>query len=176
MSLPLEYEWLSKIQVPPKMIAEALKLYGTKETVGDADNPEILNWAKELGLNSYLHDSIAWCGLFIAIVAKRAGKDVVKDPLWAANWLKFGNPANEAMLGDVLVFKRPGGNHVGLYVAEDATTYHVLGGNQSDKVCIARILKSRCRGFRRPIFKTAKPESVKKVIVSSTGIISDNEA
>lgn len=174
MDLPLEYKWLSN-EVAPKMIVEALKLYGIKETIGNEDNPVILQWAKELGLKDYTHDSIAWCGLFVGYVAHNAGKEVVEGPLWAANWLKFGNSANEAMLGDVLVFKRPGGNHVGLYVAEDKDTYHVLGGNQSDKVCITRILKVRCRGARRGIFNTGQPVNVRKIIVSASGIISQDE-
>jgi uncharacterized protein (TIGR02594 family) len=176
MSLPLEYQWLSK-EGAPKMLVAALELYGTKEILGDGNNPEILEWAKETGLQDvYKEDSTAWCGLFIAVVAKRAGKEVVKDPLWAANWLKFGTKASEAMLGDVLVFKRPGGSHVGLYCGEDKNTYHVLGGNQSDKVCITRILKERCRGARRPIFKTGQPANVRKIILSTSGIISENES
>lgn len=35
------------------------------------------------------------------------------------------------------------GGDVALYVGEDAGAYHCLGGNQSDKVCITRIAKSR---------------------------------
>jgi hypothetical protein len=41
----------------------------------------------------------------------------------------------------VLVFERPGGGHVGYYFGEDATAYHVLGGNQGDAVTIARIAR-----------------------------------
>lgn len=174
--IPDKYRWIETIGILPKMIVEGLKLYGTKETIGEQDNPVILEWAKELDLKAYVHDSIAWCGLFIAIIAKRAGKDVVKDPLWAANWLHFGIGANEAMLGDVLVFKRPGGNHVGLYVGEDLSTYYVLGGNQSDQVSITRILKERCIGIRRPIYKTGQPANVRSITISTDGVISNNEA
>lgn len=173
--LPKNYEWLAE-EGAPKMLVEALKLYGVTEAAGTADNPEILAWAKELGLKDYVHDSIAWCGLFAAIVAKHAGKEVVKNPLWAANWSTFGDPAPTAMLGDILVFKREGGNHVAIYVGEDEATYHVIGGNQSDKVCITRILKSRCWAIRRAKFATGQPANVRVITISAIGAISSNEA
>lgn len=174
MSLPARYQWLAN-EGAPKMIVEFLGFYGIKETIGNEDNPIILAWAKELGLKEYLHDSTAWCGLFIAIVAKRAGKEVVLNPLWAANWLNFGTAVDEAMLGDVLVFKRTGGNHVGLYIGEDSLCYHVGGGNQSDSVSITRIDKARCRGIRRPKYNNP-PANIRKIILSATGEISSNES
>jgi len=169
-----EYAWLEK-EPAPKMLIEALKLYGTKETAGDQDNPEILSWAKELGITDYKHDSIAWCGLFMAIVAHRAGKKVPASPLWARNWLKFGEKV-EAELGAVLTFWRddkPGDkafSHVGIYVGEDADYYHVIGGNQKDSVSISRILKARSLGARAE-YKTAKPANVRIVefATSATG-------
>ncbi len=176
MILPKNYQWLAQ-EDAPKMLVEALKLYGTTEAPGDReDNPEIINWAKELGLKDYVHDSIAWCGLFVAIVAKRAGKEVVANPLWAANWSKFGTAQQRAMLGDVLVFSRPRGNHVAIYIGEDETTYHILGGNQSDQVNITRILKARCRAIRRAKFTTRQPDNVRPIVLNTGGTISTNEA
>jgi len=173
--LPAQYKWLEN-EGSPKMIVEFLKIYGIRESVGASDNPIILDWAKELGLTSYTHDSIAWCGLEHAILAHRSGKPVVKDPLWAANWLHFGDPVQVAKLGYTLVFKRPGGNHVGLYICEDAQCYHVGGGNQSDMVRISRIDKSRCIGIRRPPYKTSEPANVRQIIVNASGEIFTNEA
>lgn len=174
MNLPAIYSWLPK-EPGPKMVLEFLKIFGTKEAPGAADNPVILAWAKEVGVNGYNHDSIAWCGLCMAVIAKRAGKPVVKDPLWAANWLNFGTSVQEAMLGDVLVFNRPGGHHVALYVAEDNISYHVGGGNQSDMVCITRILKARCIGIRRPPYQNP-PANIRRIIMDGAGVISQNEA
>lgn len=173
--LPSEFVWLYK-EAAPKMIIEGLKLFGTEEAteVGE-DNPVILLWAKEVNIPNYIHDSIAWCGLYMAVVAKRAGKEVVKDPLWAANWLHFGSVMNEAMFGDVMIFKRPGGNHVALYIAEDTYTYFVLGGNQGDMVDIIRIAKSRCIGIRRPKY-SIQPLSVRKIFLNAEGKISSNES
>lgn len=175
MNLPQQYAWLAK-EPGPKMIIEFLKLYGTKETIGAGDNPVIIGWAKELGINNYVHDSVAWCGLEHGYVAFKAGKPVIKNPLWAANWLHFGIPVTVAKLGYTLVFKRPGGNHVGLYIAEDNTCYHVGGGNQSDMVRISRIPKERCIGIRQPIYHTSEPDNVRQIFVDATGEVSTNEA
>jgi len=157
------------------MIVEALKLYGTLESSGTKNNPVILAWAKALKLTStYSHDSIPWCGLFIGYVALRAGKSVAQSPLWALSWADEGTPAKVPMLGDILTFKRDGGGHVGLYIGEDATAYHVLGGNQSDQVCITRILKSRLYKARRPKYINP-PKNIRRIYLSSTGVISTNE-
>jgi hypothetical protein len=73
----------------------------------------------------------------------------------------------------VLVFQRPGGGHVGFYVGEDATAYHVLGGNQGDAVTIARIAKARCVARRWPlgVKLTGKPVQ----LASNCGPLSRNE-
>jgi uncharacterized protein (TIGR02594 family) len=176
MALPAQYVWLSK-EPGPKMVLEALKLFGTVEAAGSRDNPTILAWAAEVGLaKTYSHDSIPWCGLFAAVVAKRAGKEVVDSPLWALSWADFGKPAaGGAMLGDILTFKRNGGGHVALYVGEDADAYHCLGGNQSDQVCITRIAKSRLYRARRPEY-LSQPASVRKIVLVANGKLSSNEA
>ncbi len=168
---------LKSIQCP-KMINEALALYGTLETPGTADNPNIIAWAKETNTNSdnwYTDDSIPWCGLFMAVVAQRAGKDVPNECLRAVSWANFGIPVTHAMLGDVLVFKRKGGGHVGLYVGESVDSYYVLGGHQSDKVCITRIAKNRIHAIRRPIYNI-QPASVMQYHYDNHGNVSDNES
>jgi hypothetical protein len=79
------------------------------------------------------------------------------------------------MLGDILTFKRNGGRHVALYVGEDPNAFHCLGGNQSDKVCITRIARSRLYAARRPIYND-QPANVRKVKLASNGVLSANEA
>ena len=160
----------------PTMVAKAVELFGTHETAGDGDNPAILGWARETGLDgAYRHDETPWCGLFMAVTAKRAGKTVVADPLWALNWAAFGTKADAASFGDVLVFKRPGGGHVGLYIAEDASYYYVLGGNESDQVEIEPILKTRLYAARRPHYDV-QPANVRPVQRSLGGTVIRDEA
>lgn len=170
------YEWL--VDEPgPKMLLEAVKLYGTKEIVGKGNDPTIMAWAKEVGLEkTYSNDEIPWCGLFMAVIAKRAGKDLPNNPLWALNWARFGVKATTAMLGDVITLNRPGGGgHVGLIVGEDPEAFHVIGGNQANAVTITRIKKERVYAIRRPVYKV-QPENVRKIILKATGSLSVNEA
>jgi len=174
--IPKGYEWLGA-ENAPKLLVEAVKHLGLLEVSGDKSNPDILRWASELGLGKvYTTDSIAWCGLFVALCVKRAGYEVVKDPLWALNWNNFGVKVNSPMLGDIVTFVRPGGGHVGIYVGEDNDCYHILGGNQSDSVSITRILKTRAKGFRRSPFKVGQPANVRKIQLSAKGVISTDEA
>lgn len=175
--LPAAYAWLAR-EAGPRVIVEALALFGTKEVPGAASNPAILSWAKEVGVaGAYTNDGIAWCGLFAAVVAKRAGFEPVADPLWARNWLRFGTKAATPALGDVLVFSRPGGGgHVGFYVGEDATAFHVLGGNQSDTVKVSRLEKGRLLGARRCPWRLAQPAGVRPVRLAAGGALSQNEA
>jgi len=174
-ALPPAYQWLNTVGTLPKMVSAAIALFGTDEAVGGANNPVILAWAQELGLSgSYPNDSIPWCGLFMAKVAKDAGKPVPKGPLWALNWQHFGEPGGQPDLGDVLVFVRPGGGHVGLYVGEDHDCFHVLGGNQGDTVSIVRIARERLYGVRQPTY-TVKPASAKPYILKATGKPSKDE-
>lgn len=171
----MSYDWL-KTESGPKILVEAVKLLGVKETVGNANNPVILQWAKELGLQKiYTNDAIPWCGLFIAYVVKQAGKDVVKNPLYALNWAAWGNPIDKPELGDILTFKRNGGGHVGIYVGEDKDFYHVLGGNQGDAVTISRIAKTRLYRARRTQWSVAQPKNVRRVFLEAKGVITTNE-
>jgi len=175
MKLPAAYQWLG-MEDAPRHLLKAIELFGTQEIVGSKHNPVIIGWAIELGLGKiYLNDEIPWCGLYMAIVMKRSNRPVVESPLMALSWSMFGHRVTKPMLGDVLVFSRKGGGHVGIYVAEDATTYHVLGGNQGNKVCITRILKTRLSQARRPDYIT-QPDNVRKIIISIGGDISVNES
>jgi uncharacterized protein (TIGR02594 family) len=159
----------------PKMLLEFIKIYGIKEAPGAIDNPVILSWAKEVGAQDYNHDEVPWCGLAMAVIAKRAQKDFNFQPLWAKNWSRFGQKVTDGpKLGDVLVYTRKGGGHVGLYIGEDKTCYHTGGGNQLNAVNIIRMEKSRLFSVRRPIYKVMPP-NVRAIILSEEGEISTNE-
>jgi uncharacterized protein (TIGR02594 family) len=177
-ALPRAYRDLAAPDAP-RLIREAVALYGTTEDPGARNDPQIMAWAAETAkhVKGYTADSIPWCGLFAAVVAQRAGFDVPTNPLWALNWLNFGVEPAAPMLGDVLVWRRKGGGHVGFYVGEDATHYHCLGGNQGDTVSIIRLPKKRAatgvgfRGARRPIWKVAQPATVRIVPRAARGAI-----
>lgn len=133
---------------------EAAKSYiGVREIPGPKSNPKIIKWAENVGgwtEDYYTNDDIPWCGLFVAECMFEAQIPItIKNPLSAREWAKFGVPVQPSY-GAILVFSRNGGGHVGFYVSEDADTYHVLGGNQSNMVNITRVAKSRHIATRFP--------------------------
>jgi uncharacterized protein (TIGR02594 family) len=178
--LPTKYKWLSTVGPLPKMVVSALSYLGLKEYPGSANNPVIMEMARQLGVtNIYSGDSVSWCAVFISYICLISGKPMPftsYEILRAASFASWGNPVEKGKeaLGDILVFKRPGGNHVGIYIAESATTFHVLGGNQSDSVSFTEIKKDRMIACRR-YYAVAAPASVKKYILSSGGKVSTNE-
>jgi uncharacterized protein (TIGR02594 family) len=133
---------------------EARRLIGVSEDVGPNSSPVIIDWAKKAGID-YRDDDVPWCGLFVAhcVSATLSTEKLPGNPLGARQWLKFGAPCDE-VLGSILVFWRirPNGDkgHVGFYAGEDEDAFHVLGGNQGNKVCITRVERERLLGARWP--------------------------
>lgn len=131
----------------------AASYVGLKEIVGAKHNQTILGWAKNLGKKVGIvfdADEIAWCGLFTGEIMNHSGFTPPNICVRASEWTKFGVGINEGAYGAIMVFTRSGGGHVGFYVSEDETTYHILGGNQSNSVSITRIAKSRMTTIRWP--------------------------
>ena len=186
-------KWLYSLGVLPKMIIEGILLLGTKEIKGAKSNPIILKFAEDIGVKSiYKNDDTSWCALAHNSIAVRAGKKVsgFKDPydlLRALSFQKQGLelnkdewevvPVDGAMLGDTLIFKRPEGGHIGMYIGESKTHFYVMGGNQNNEYNFTRIAKNRLVAVRRPRWKVAAPDSVKKYEINDNGIpVTTNEA
>lgn len=162
--------------------AEAWDLVGTRETRGSGSNADIIKWADDLKI-PYGDDEVPWCGLF---VAHCIGSQLVREPLpgaplWARGWRSFGNSV-EPQPGALLVFWRGSKNgsmgHVGFYAGEEKGkngAYHVLGGNQSDRVSVTRVAKDRLLAARWP--STVPAASGKPNFVTANGgELSNNEA
>jgi len=79
------------------------------------------------------------------------------------------------MLGDILVYWRPKGHHVGMYIAESVGTFLTLGGNQGNAYSAVEIEKSRLLAARR-FYAIAPPASVKKYYIQPSGEVSENES
>jgi uncharacterized protein (TIGR02594 family) len=132
---------------------EAQRLLGVKENKA-GDNDIILDWASDLGI-PYKHDDIPWCGLFVAhcVGSTLTREPLPNNPLGARNWMRFGAPTTPKA-GAIMVFWRVSRDgfkgHVGFYAGEDDGAFHILGGNQSDKVSVARIARDRLLGARWP--------------------------
>ena len=147
----------------PAWLLAATALLGTREAAGPANNSTIIGWGKRLGVKVlgmvYNADSTPWCGLFVAQCLSAGGIDLAAEgfnrmrvAVRAKAWATWGANLRTTHLapGAILVFERPGGGHVGFYCGEDATAYHVLGGNQSDNATITRIAKDRLIASRWP--------------------------
>lgn len=180
-----KYNWIATTAGVPKMILEAWRIahLNTKEVAGAVSNREILHLAKVAGVESiYKSDETPWCAVAQSAIALACGKTLPFagfDRLRAVSFIRFGTPVNEehAMLGDVLIFKRDGGYHVGMYVAEDDDHFHVAGGNQSNQYSFCAIIeKDRLFAVRRPEYKIGLPAAVKKYFMKADGHVSTNEA
>ncbi len=77
-----------------------------------------------------------WCAIFANACLESVGVKGTRSPA-AASFTEDANfAATSPQLGAIVTFKRTGGNHVGFYVGQDGDQLLVLGGNQSDQVCI----------------------------------------
>ncbi len=157
---------------------EGIRLLGTRETPGAGSNPAILDWASDSGI-PYKGDDIPWCGLFTAhcITITLDREPIPANPLRARSWQSFGIPTRPTP-GAVMVFWRKspqsGLGHVGFYAGEDSGGYRILGGNQSDSVSLAWIIKDRLLAARWPA--TIPAPEPKPVTVARSDQLSWNEA
>jgi len=161
----------------PVWLETARKYIGTKEIPGLKNSEVIMGWASYLGgwiKTFYKNDEIAWCGLGAGALFKACGFPLPKNPLSAISWASWGVSLPTPSLGCILVFKRPGGGHVGLYAGEDSTCYHVLGGNQGNSVSVTRIEKARCVAIRWPA--GVPMPTTGRVFLTPKGQPSKNEA
>lgn len=157
----------------------ALSKKGLREK---ADNAELRAFLKSGGGTIGDPANIPWCGDFVetCIALALPSESLPVNPYAAINWATWGEECSPRY-GAVLSFWRgsPKGwqGHVGFYAGEDATHFHVLGGNQSDAVTVSRIAKTRLRanGCRWPA--TALSANGKAVIKDGAGLIETrNEA
>lgn len=125
---------------------------GIQEVTGPKSNPRISQAivvaAKWLDPDD---SKTAWCGCIRGLWGLETGTGVPPEHYRAASWAKWGYEVDWARVktGDTVVMKRPGGNHVGLYVRHNATHVWVFGGNQSDACNISRFKRELVTNLRR---------------------------
>lgn len=170
------YGWVEQ-ETGPRIFVQGVKLLGVREKQGPDNNPTIMKWAKDTGQLAYTSDDIPWCGLGMAYICLQAGWEIPTNPLWALNWINFGQPVPDStpMLGDIMVKTRKGGGHVTMYTAEDDTHYHCLGSNQNDMVNIVRYKKSDFKWFRRCKWRVNQPAQVRQIFVTTKGTVASKE-
>lgn len=130
----------------------ALKEYGTWEWAGKDHNPEVLKYAKEIGLRWVKDDETAWCSIFVNWCLMKAGRPFTREAR-AKSFLKYGVSTKKPELGDIVVFwresKASGFGHVAFYISESKSFVYVLGGNQNQQVNISRYSKKNLLDYRK---------------------------
>ena len=130
-----------------------LQSQGFKEIEGPESNPKILEWSRVAAKYPYMNDdsTTPWCGIGLAgvfydINMKEA---IPKDSAAAISWLNCGEPC-EAKRGAVVVFPRPGGNHVAVILAVKGEILECIGCNQNNAITTTNFYASQARGYRWP--------------------------
>lgn len=165
----------------PTWYREAQKDIGVREVPGSRNSPTIMGWARRLGSKvlgiAYNADSVPWCGVAMAHWIEQRGFAPPPIAIRAMAWATWGRDLGlkDLYLGSVVVFKRPGGGHVGMCSGFTDTHIRVLGGNQSDAVNHMWLERSRLVAQRWPTTSQQIPTIAPK-FASRTGPVSTNEA
>lgn len=142
----------------------ARQYIGIRELPGGRHNPLVVGWLQMFG--SWIQDDeTAWCGAFAGFVAFSQGFTLPGPQKWAPlrarYWMTAGAPVPlvQASGNCVVVFSRgrwaPGPDelnapgHVAFYESQDDTHVSVIGGNQKNRVSIARYPLGQVLGVRR---------------------------
>ena len=163
----------------PLWLTVSLMLEGLSEVPGPASNPVILQWGRDIKAPGFVNDDTAWCAVYMnrlmmALQLPQAAEAGSWDLLRAAKFARWGQSLVTAVRGAILVFDRPGGAHVGLYLGESPTAYYVHGGNTTNRVAAAWIEKSRLVAVRWPD-GVPLPEGA-PTLMTQLGKVSTNEA
>lgn len=122
---------------------------GTKEIVGEEDNPRIVEYHSATGLKA-TDDETPWCSAFVNWVLKESGVEGTNNAM-ARSFLNWGVKLDEPQPGCIVVLKRgaPPSGHVGFYLGECIEgLFYMLGGNQSDSVRISVYKEADVLGWR----------------------------
>lgn len=138
---------------------------GTEEIVGAENNPKVLRYAEESGIQGITSDEIAWCSTFVNWVAWKAGLQI-SGKANARSWLNVGTKVNSPEPGDVVVFWRESPEswkgHVGFFlgVSPDQKRVYCIGGNQGNRVSVSAYRMDTVLSYQRlaPVKKLVIPE------------------
>lgn len=185
--IPKRLDFLNHAGQLPLLLATGLQYTGIKEYPTKINNnPTIMEMAKRVKVaDIYKNDETAWCALFIFFLLIVTGKPLPGvgadryNYLRAKTFIGWGSSIGkgELKLGDIVVYQRPDGFHVAIFIAYATNGNHIIfGGNQSNSVSFMEISHTRWVYGGR-YYKTGPPASVKKYIVDDSGLkLSTNEA
>jgi uncharacterized protein (TIGR02594 family) len=163
---------------PPWMI-EARKHVGLLEIPGPNHNPQILKWWEAIKVN-FVTDEVPWCSGFVggcleAVGIRSTRSAAARSYAKSQSFAKLSKPAQ----GCVVVFWRgsPTGwsGHVAFLAGIGDGAIWCLGGNQGDKVSIAKFSPGRLFGYYWPHESTLKPDDFPPRRMNASGAFSTNE-
>jgi uncharacterized protein (TIGR02594 family) len=152
---------LTKPGDPPWMVIANAEI-GMKEYPGNGENPRILEYLRSttLAAPDSARDETPWCSAFANWCVERSGYEGT-DSAWARSWLNWGVAIDKPQRGCITVFTRDGNKgHVAFYLGSTSAGIKVLGGNQSNAVCVSVYRKSDVLGYRLPHALTSRVSTV----------------
>lgn len=149
----------------PSFVKTALTEVGVKEIVGSRHESRVLEYQTTTA-GRYSDDETPWCGAFVSWVFTTAKiKHGLKTPERAKEWMNFGSPTNNPIVGSVAIKSRVGGGHVCIVVGKDLNgNLLCVGGNQNNMVSISAYKKDVFESFRNY-------ESMNVITLSSVDLI-----
>jgi uncharacterized protein (TIGR02594 family) len=127
----------------PIDVARAELALDVREIPGAENNPRITMYHATTS-GGAAPDETAWCSSFVNYCVQQAGLRGTNSK-WARSWHEsaWGRDVTQSpQEGDIVVWRRQGhgddGGHVGFYIDGDQTTIQVLGGNQGNRISMAR--------------------------------------
>ena len=163
----------------PLWLTVAQAFEGLAEIPGPTSNPVILRWARDIKAPAFFNnDDIAWCAVAMNRLAMAlqlplsgTGFDLVR----ARSFATWGIALPLPTLGAWMVFSRPEGAHVGLYLGERSDAFLILGGNTRNQFTSAWLKKERLIATRWPV--GVPLPTLERVLLTDSGEpVSTNEA
>ncbi len=128
---------------------------GVREYRGRGSNPRITRYFRKAVGRSY-SDSMPWCSAFINYVIKTAGHRGTNS-LSARSWTRWGRRTSSPRPGDIVVFSRRRGGHVGIFLGFSGNRVRVIGGNQSNSVSVKSYPRRRVISYRTSGVRSSRP-------------------
>lgn len=137
-------------------VAKAELARDVREIKGDEHTARILMYHAETSLGATA-DEVPWCSSFVCWVIEQGGLTSTRSAA-ALSWLRWGSELSQPRPGCIVVFDRrdkngvvmPNRGHVGFWMAEANGSVMVLGGNQSDSVCLKGYPSEQVVSYRWP--------------------------
>lgn len=123
---------------------------GIKETPGQEDNPDIIEFHATTTLKA-TDDETSWCSSFVNWCVIKAGLSGTNSAA-ARSWLLWSHETQTPKEGDIVVFRRPPSptsGHVAFFVRKEGNLIYVLGGNQSNQVKVSAYDAKDLLSYRR---------------------------